>query len=51
MSRAGPALFAALLVASVVVAAAVLQARSPDLAIEVTRLTKEIDPGGRARTA
>lgn len=46
MRRAGPVLFAALLVASVVVAAAVLQARSPDLAIEVTRLTKEIDPGG-----
>jgi len=36
----------ALLVASVVVAATVLQARSPDLAIEVTRLTKEIDPRG-----
>ncbi len=49
MSRAGSALFAALLVASVVVAAAVLQARSPDLAIEVTRLTREINPGGDGR--
>ena len=49
MSRAGSALFAALLVASVVVAAAVLQARSPDLAIEVTRFTREIDPGGEGR--
>jgi hypothetical protein len=29
-----------------VVAAAGLQARSPDLAIEVTRLTREIDPRG-----
>lgn len=46
MSRAGSALFVALLVASVVVAATVLHARSPDLAIEVTRLTKEIDPSG-----
>jgi hypothetical protein len=46
VSRAGSALFVALLVASVVVAAAVIQARSPDLAIEVTRLTKEIDPTG-----
>jgi hypothetical protein len=49
VSRAGSALFAALLVASVVVAAAVLQARSPDLAIEVTRFTREIDPGGEGR--
>jgi hypothetical protein len=46
VSRAGSALFVALLVASVVVAAAVIQARSPDLVIEVTRLTKEIDPAG-----
>lgn len=49
MSRAGSVLFAALLVASVVVAAAVLQARSPDLAIEVTRLTREIDPRGEGK--
>ncbi len=49
MNRAGPALFGALLVASVVVAAVVLQARSPDLAIKVTRLTKEIDPRGPAK--
>lgn len=46
MSRAGPLLFVALLVASVVVAAAVLQARSPDLAIRVTRFTKQINPRG-----
>ena len=49
MSRAGSALFVALLVASVAVAAAVFQARSPDLALEVTRLTKEIDPTGDGR--
>ena len=49
MSRAGPALFVALLVASVVVAATVIHARSPDLAIEVTRLTREIDPTGDAK--
>jgi hypothetical protein len=46
VSRAGSALFVALLVASVAVAATVIQARSPDLAIEVTRLTKQIDPTG-----
>jgi hypothetical protein len=46
VNRAGPALFVALLVASVVVAATVLHARSPDLAIQVTRFTKEIDPTG-----
>lgn len=46
MNRAGPVLFGALLVASVVVAAIVLEARSPDLAIKVTRLTKEINPTG-----
>jgi hypothetical protein len=49
VSRAGPVLFVALLVASVVVAAAVLHARSPDLAIEVTRFTKEIDPAGDSK--
>jgi hypothetical protein len=49
VSRAGPVLFVALLVASIVVAATVLQARSQDLAIEVTRLTKEIDLGGDRR--
>lgn len=46
MSRAGPVLFVALAVASVVVAATVLHARSPDLAIQVTRFTKEINPTG-----
>jgi hypothetical protein len=46
MSRAGPVLFVALLVASVVVGAIGLNARTPDLAIEVIRLTREIDPRG-----
>ena len=49
MRRAGPILFVALLVASVVVAATVLHARSPDLAIQVTRFTKEINPGGEGK--
>jgi len=39
----------ALLVASVVVAAAVLHARSPDLALQVTRFTKEINPRGQGK--
>lgn len=46
MSRTGPFLFVALLVASVVVAAIGLNARTPDLAIEVSQLTREIDPTG-----
>jgi hypothetical protein len=46
ISRPGPFLFVALLVGSVVVAAIGLNARTPDLAIEVTRLTREIDPTG-----
>jgi hypothetical protein len=49
VSRAGPILFVALLVASVVVAATVLHARSPDLAIQVTRFTKEINPRGNGK--
>jgi hypothetical protein len=49
VTRAGSALFVALLVASAVVAAIVIQARSPDLAIQVTRLTKEIHPEGSGR--
>ena len=49
MNRAGPFLFVALVVASVVVAATVLHARSPDLAIQVTRLTKEINPRGTGK--
>jgi len=53
VSRSGPVLFVALVVASVVVAATVLHARSPDLAIQVTRFTKEINPrgGGKDRVA
>ena len=49
MSRAGPVLFFVLLVCSVVVAATVLQARSPDLALQVTRFTKEIHPSGEGK--
>ena len=49
MSRAGPVLFVALVVASVIVAATVLHARSPDLAIQVTRFTKEINPRGNGK--
>ena len=49
MSRAGPVLFVALVVASVIVAATVLHARSPDLAIQVTRFTKEINPRGSGK--
>ncbi len=49
MSRAGPVLFVVLLVCSVVVAAAVLHARSPDLALQVTRFTKEIHPSGEGK--
>jgi hypothetical protein len=44
--RSGPVLFVALLVASVLTAAAVLHARTPDLALQVTRFTTEISPQG-----
>jgi len=47
--RTGPVLFVVLLVASVVVAAAVLHARSPDLTLQVTRFTKEINPQGQGK--
>jgi hypothetical protein len=47
--RTGPVLFVGLLVASVVVAAAVLHARSPDLALQVTKFTKEINPRGQGK--
>jgi hypothetical protein len=46
VSRVGPALFIALLAASVVTAGIVVHARSPDLAIRVTRFPKEISPNG-----
>jgi hypothetical protein len=39
-------LFVALLVASVFTAAAVLHARTPDLALQVTRFTTEVSPQG-----
>lgn len=47
MSRAGPALFVALLLASVVTAAAVLHARTPDLALQVTQFTSTVSPQAR----
>ena len=46
MNRLGPALFAALLLATVVVAAIVVHARTPDLELEVTHLTRRISPAG-----
>jgi hypothetical protein len=54
VNRAGPVLFVALLVASVVTAAGVLHARTPDLALQVTRFTTTVSPrtdgaGDRAR--
>jgi hypothetical protein len=44
VSRSGPVLFVVLLVASVLTAAAVLHARTPDLALQVTRFTTQISP-------
>ena len=46
MNRVGAALFAALLVATVVTATIVVHARTPDLALQVTHFTTEIDPQG-----
>lgn len=46
MSRTGPALFVCLLVASALTTGAVLHARTPDLALQVTHFTTEIDPQG-----
>jgi hypothetical protein len=46
VSRSGPVLFIALLVASVLTAAAVLHARTPDLELQVTRFTTKISPQG-----
>jgi hypothetical protein len=46
VSRAGPVLFVALLFASVVTAAAVLHARTPDLALQVTHFTTTASPQG-----
>ena len=47
MSRTGPVLFVALLFASVDTAAAVLHARTPDLALQVTHFTTTISPQGQ----
>ena len=46
MNRTGPALFVTLLIASAVVAAVVVHARTPDLALQVTGFTREICPEG-----
>jgi hypothetical protein len=46
VNRTGAALFVALLVASAVVAAVVVHARTPDLALQVTGFTSEICPQG-----
>jgi len=46
VNRAGPVLFVALLVASVVTAAIVVHARTPDLELEVVHLTHKISPRG-----
>ena len=46
MNRTGAALFVALLVASAVVAAVVVHARTPDLALQITGFTCEICPQG-----
>ena len=47
MSRPGPVLFVALLVASVLTTAAVLHARTPDLTLQVTHFTTKISPQGQ----
>jgi hypothetical protein len=47
VSRAGPVLFVALLFASVVTAAGVLHARTPDLALQVTHFTTTVSPQGQ----
>ncbi|MGH2926338.1 MAG: hypothetical protein ACRDK1_10255 [Solirubrobacterales bacterium] len=46
MNRSGPALFCALVVATVVTAAVVVHARTPDLALQVTHITHRISPQG-----
>jgi hypothetical protein len=53
VSRVGAALFGALLVATVITAAIVVHARTPDLELQVTRLTHRFWPqgGGRPRVA
>jgi hypothetical protein len=53
VNRAGPAFFAALLIATAVTAAIVVHARTPDLELQVTHLTHRISPrgGGEYRAA
>jgi hypothetical protein len=47
VSRTGPVLFVALLLGSVVTAAAVLHARTPDLALQVTHFDSTVAPRER----
>jgi hypothetical protein len=46
VTRLGRALFVALLVASVIVAAVVVHARTPNLELEVTTFTRHFSPNG-----
>jgi hypothetical protein len=46
VNRPGPVLFCVLLVATVVTAAVVVHARTPDLALQVTHITHRISPQG-----
>jgi hypothetical protein len=46
VSRLGPALFVALLIATLVTAAIVVHARTPDLELQVAHLTHKISPQG-----
>jgi hypothetical protein len=46
VKRPGPVLFCLLLVATVVTAAIVVHARTPDLALQVTHITHRISPQG-----
>jgi hypothetical protein len=47
VSRTGPVLFVGLVVASVLTTAVVLHARTPDLALQVTRFPTKISPQGQ----
>jgi hypothetical protein len=51
VSRTGPVLFIALLLASVVTAATVLHARTPDLALQVTQFASTVSPEGQGRNS
>jgi hypothetical protein len=49
VTRLGRSLFVALLIGSIVVAAVVVRARTPNLALEVTRFTSHFSPNGDGR--